>query len=334
MSQTHHRRRRRRRSWPRTFLLLIFTAAALAAMYRIVFQKPHVAAAANFPAAASAGTSQASASQEQGTVVNGMERKPDFFTILVSGADDGNGNSDTNILVAFDAGSGAIHCVSIPRDSGMYVRGSAAKINSAYNRGGMEMLSDCISGTLGIPIDFTVEVKLRGFVRLVDAIGGVDFNVPINMDYDDPYQDLSIHLKKGMQHLNGENALKVVRFRHNNDGSGYGSEDIGRIGTQQAFLTAVAKQLLTLSNADKVGELAKLFNEYVNTDLEVSELAWLGKEALSIGTDNITFTTLPGEWSGRRSLYMLDQDAVLELVNSSLNPYTADRTLSDLNLVT
>ena len=80
---------------------------------------------------------------------------------------------------------------------------------------------------------------------LVDAIGGVDFDVPINMDYDDPIQNLSIHFKKGVQHLSGADALRVVRFRHNNDGSGYGSEDLGRMATQQKFLKAVAKKMLT-----------------------------------------------------------------------------------------
>ena len=72
-------------------------------------------------------------------------------------------------------------------------------------------------------MDFTVTVDLDGFAALVNAIGGVDFEVPISMNYDDPYQDLHIHFSAGMQHLSGAEALKVVRFRHNNDGSGYGS---------------------------------------------------------------------------------------------------------------
>ena len=325
MSQKHHRRRRR--SWPRTIFLLAVVLASLAGIYHALFRKPKVDVS---PAASSSAQSvQASASSVPQEV---DERKPDFYTILISGVDDGNGGSDTNILMAFNDGGKTIHCVSVPRDSGMYIRGKAAKINSAYNRGGTGLLADSISNALGIPVDFTIEVNLKGFVKLVDAIGGVDFNIPINMNYDDPKQDLSIHFQKGMHHLDGQEALEVVRFRHNNDGSGYGSEDIGRIGTQQAFLKAVAKQTLTLSNVNKISAFSKIFEKYVKTDLTLGNLAWLGKEAISIGTDNLSFSTLPGAWSGSRSLYLLDREAVLNLVNSSLNPYTADRTAGDLNI--
>lgn len=133
-----------------------------------------------------------------------------------------------------------------------------------------------------------------------------------------------------MQHLSGAEALKVVRFRHNNDGSGYGSEDIGRMQTQQNFLKAVAQQTLTLSNVDKVGEFAKIFQQYVDTDLSLGNLTWLGKEAISMGVDKISFSTLPNEW---RSPYIyLDPDATLELVNQYLNPYVEDRTMEDLDI--
>ena len=260
-------------------------------------------------------------------------RKSDYYTILISGVDSGNGGADTNILVSFDAGSGAVHCVSIPRDSGFYVNGSSHKINYAYNKRGMELLAASLSEGLGIPVDYTVEVNLNGFVQLVDAIGGVEFNVPLNMDYDDPYQNLSIHLSKGLQRLNGQNALNVVRFRHNNDGSGYGNEDLGRIGTQQAFLKAVAKQMLKLENVDNVSDFVHIFTKYVKTDLSMGNLAWLGKEAITMGLDKITFSTLPGKWSNEASRYLLDAEAVLTLINESLNPYMEDRIASDLALV-
>ena len=332
---SHKHVQQKRRHPLRVVLILAVLLTVLAVGYRCLFQKPQLSpaesgavSAAQSVQASSAATSGAASQQAQ----EADERKPDFYTILISGEDDGNGGSDTNILVAFDDGGKSVHCVSIPRDSGMYVRGKAAKINSAYNRGGMDLLAASVSDGLGIPVDFTVKVNLKGFVKLVDAIGGVDFDIPISMNYDDPKQDLSIHFKKGMQHLNGQEALEVVRFRHNNDGSGYGSEDLGRIQTQQAFLKAVARQTLTLSNVDQISTFARLFQKYVTTDLTLGNLAWLGKEAISIGTDQIGFSTLPGQWSGSRSLYLLDRDAVLTLVNTSLNPYTLDRTADDLNL--
>ena len=180
-------------------------------------------------------------------------------------------------------------------------------------------------------MDYTVCVNLQGFTALVDAIGGVDFEVPINMDYDDPIQGLSIHFKKGMQHLSGADVLRVVRFRHNNDGSGYGSEDLGRMQTQQKFLKAVAKKMFSAGNIlTKVDDYAKIFSQYVDTDLTVGNLAWLGTEVLKMGVDKIDFSTLPNEW---KSPYIyLDPDETLALVNTYLNPYVEDRTAEDLNL--
>ena len=117
--------------------------------------------------------------------------------------DDGNGGSDTNILVAVDAANGYIYGVSIPRDTKAVFNGKSHKINAAYNTGGMKKLAEVVSDQLGIPVDYTVLVDLRGFEALVDAIGGVNFTVPVDMDYDDPVQDLHIHFTKGAQHLSG-----------------------------------------------------------------------------------------------------------------------------------
>ncbi len=258
-------------------------------------------------------------------------RKPDFYTILVSGVDDGNGGSDTNILVAVDAGAGRIYGVNIPRDTKSRINGKNYKFNAAYNIGGMEQAAETLSGQLGIPVDYTVEVSLKAFSALVDAIGGVDFNIPVDMDYDDPIQNLSIHFSAGTRHLTGAEALKVVRFRHNNDGTGYGSEDIGRMKTQQDFLKTVAKQTLRPANLTKVSQFAKIFQQYVKTDLELGELAWLGQEAFSMGADNVDFSTLPGEW---HSPYIyLKADEVLLIVNEYFNPYVEDRVLADLNIL-
>ncbi|MEG1593891.1 MAG: LCP family protein, partial [Oscillibacter sp.] len=140
------------------------------------------------------------------------------------------------------------------------------------------------------------------------------------------------HFTKGPQHLNGQQALEVVRFRENNDGTGYGTQDLGRMATQQSFLKAVAKQTLTLANVDKVGEFAKIFQKYVETDLTLGNMAWLGGEAIQMGVDSITFSTLPGEW---KSPYIyLDREAVLTLVNESLNPFVEARVAGDLQIPT
>lgn len=314
MSRTHRRRRAR---WGRLALLLVFVTAAVYAGYHCLFRAPEQA---DQPV-----QNADELTPEEEALRSHLERKPDFYTILVSGVDDHNGGSDTNILVAVDAAGDSIYGVSIPRDTKAILDGNAHKINYAYNSGGMSLMAATITEQLGIPVDYTVQVDLQGFVAIVNAIGGVEFDVPVDMHYEDPYQNLYIHINKGLQRLNGEDALKVVRFRE-----GYATQDIGRMNTQQAFLKAAAKQTLTPANLDKIDDFVKIFQSYVETDLTLGNLAWLGKEAIRMGADAISFSTLPGEW---KSPYIyLDQEAVLTLVNEHLNPYVEDRVPEDLNI--
>ena len=331
--------RRRQRKQPHTlqiFLTIVLVLLTVCVLVKAFFLKAPEQKAAELPAQpAASDTDDSQQSQEeqaaQEALRSHLERKGGFYTILASGVDDGNGGSDTNILVAVDTKTGYVYGVSIPRDSKAIIDGKARKINYAYNKGGTKLLADTVSEQLGIPVDYTVCVNLKGFTALVDAIGGVDFDVPINMDYDDPVQNLSIHFKKGMQHLSGADALRVVRFRHNNDGTGYGSEDLGRMQTQQKFLKAVAKKMLSFENLiSNPRKYAEIFGQYVDTDLSVTDLAWFGMQVLGMGVDKIDFSTLPNEW--KYPYIYLDPDETLALVNTYLNPYVEDRTAEDLNL--
>lgn len=266
----------------------------------------------------------------------GFERKDRFHTILVGGLDDENGGSDTNLLVAVDAKSGTINVVSLPRDTLLNVSWSVKKLNNAYHHGGFTQTMSEVTRLLGIPVDHYVTVNLKAFVELVDAIDGVDFEVPLDMDYDDDWQNLHIHLSQGLQHLDGAQALQVVRWRQNNDGTGYATADIGRIGTQQAFLTAVAKQMLQISNWDKIRNYAEIFQKWVDTDLELANLIWLGEQALTVGSDNIAFHTLPGDGAGYYkggSYYVLDPETTLEMVNTYFNPYKSDLAPDDMDIL-
>lgn len=317
------------------FLSIVLILLTVCVLVKAFFLKAPEQKAAELPAQSAASDTDSQQSPEeqaaQEALRSHLERKGGFYTILLSGLDDDNGGSDTNILMAVDTVNGYVYGVSIPRDSKAIIGGKAHKINYAYNKGGTELLASTVSEQLGIPVDYTVSVDLKGFTALVDAIGGVDFEVPINMDYDDPIQGLSIHFKKGMQHLSGADALRVVRFRHNNDGTGYGSEDLGRMQTQQKFLKAVAKKMLSFENLiSNPRKYAEIFGQYVDTDLSVTDLAWFGMQVLGMGVDKIDFSTLPNEW---KSPYIyLDPDETLALVNTYLNPYVEDRTAEDLNL--
>ena len=340
LSPTH--RRPRRSSRERLVLVLaivLFLCAGLAGAWFCFARPPEVPADGD---AAPIDSEQQTGGETEGqdNLPPARQRRSNCFTILLSGLDDHNGGSDTNILVMVDADQGAINAVSVPRDTLIHTDWNVPKFNSAYNVGGIERLQAELANLLGIPVDYYVAVDLEGFVELVDAIGGVNFDVPIDMNYDDPTQDLHIHFQKGMQYLNGEDALKVVRFRHNNDGTGYGTEDIGRIQTQQNFLMAVAKQMLSTLSLDMLGTYADLFLKYVDTELTVGNLVWLGQQVLTMGMDNIHFFTLPGEgknlvdvpfWDG--NYYVLEPQGVVELVNDAFNPYDQPLTLEDMDIL-
>ena len=320
-----------------TTICVLFVMTALVGLYKCFSQEPTLR-----PSGPAAPDPDPSAAQEpenpedDARPLSSEERKEHFYTVLMAGLDDENGGSDTNLLMALDAENGTINVVSLPRDTLLNVSWSVKKLNNAYHHGGISQTRTEVSRLLGIPVDYYVTVDLRAFVELVDAIDGVDFDIPVDMDYDDPEQDLHIHFKKGPRHLTGQQALEVVRWRQNNDGTGYATADIGRIGTQQAFLTAVAKQTLQVSNLDKIPEMAEIFSTRVETDLKLANLIWIGEQALSMGSDSIAFHTLPGDGAGYYkggSYYVLDPEGVLELIDTYFNPYRRPLTREDMDIL-
>ena len=145
------------------------------------------------------------------------------------------------------------------------------------------------------------------------------------------YQDLHIHLEKGYQKLNAEQAIGVVRFRHNNDGSGYPRQDLDRAETQRNFLAALVSQTVTLSNVTKVTELINILNEYVDTNMPLNDMIYFATAAIGMDLDAALKTgTLPGEWIS--PYYELDDEGVLELVNELLPVYTQPITEDILNI--
>ena len=314
-----------------TLLSLLFLTVAIVATVKYVVRAPEPVTDGEDQQTQQDGTAEDSDAIQ--TISNGRERKSKYcYNILLYGVDNDAGGSDTNMLMRFDAVNKTVDIVSLPRDTLM---SNGHKLNSSYNNGGTEALRSNIEDMLGVPVDFYVSVDLKGFIALIDQIGGVEFDVPCDMDYDDPYQDLHIHFKAGLQKLNGQQAMEVVRFRHNNDNTGYGGrQDLGRIGTQQAFLKTVAQKLMKIEN---VPAMAETFLKYVKTDLTLGNLVWLANQALSMGvTDAISFATLPGDgagWYNGKSFYTLYPEQVLEMTNSMLNPYVADITADEQNIL-
>lgn len=263
------------------------------------------------------------------------DRKEEFYTFLVAGQSQAEGGylTDTMILGAYDVPNQQLYVISLPRDTYVRRNGSRMLLNAVYNWGGgtkgngKETLKDEVTKLTGVPVDFFVMIKWEAFGELVDAIGGVYFDVPMNMNYEDPYQDLSIHVSKGYQLLDGDKAMQVVRFR-----SGYASGDLGRINTQQELMKAIIKKCLDpsvlLSN---LGEYIEIFQNNVTTDLTVSNLTYFGKSAIGgLDMDNVTFATLPNKAAGSH-LYP-DGEKIVELVNRTVNPYKEDIRLEELTL--
>ena len=311
----------------------ILLAALAVSLVVLAAQTLHRRAAPAVSAAAPVAVPVELAAADDAQVVAVRTRRPYCYTVLVSGVDDAGGGCDTNLLVRLDVPNGRIDAVSLPRDTLLHTQRHSNKLNFAYASGGTERLRADVERLLGVPVDSAVTVDLKGFVTLIDRIGGVDFDVPADMDYDDPAQGLHIHYEKGAQHLSGQQAMEVVRWRKNNAGGGYADADLGRIETQQAFLKAAARQALRLRN---VPALARTLAACVKTDLTAANLAWLAGEAAKIGTEGLRFHTLPGDgagWYRGESVFVLDPDATLALVNEALNPYDRPIAAEELDIL-
>lgn len=311
----------------------ILLAALAVSLAVLAAQTLHRRAAPAVSAAAPVAVPVELAAADDAQVVAVRTRRPYCYTILVSGVDDAGGGCDTNLLVRLDVPNSRIDAVSLPRDTLLHTQRHSNKLNFAYASGGTERLRADVERLLGVPVDSAVTVDLKGFVTLIDRIGGVDFDVPADMDYDDPAQNLHIHYEKGARHLSGQQAMEVVRWRKNNAGGGYADADLGRIETQQAFLKAAARQALRLRN---VPALARTLAACVKTDLTAANLAWLAGEAAKIGTEGLRFHTLPGDgagWYRGESVFVLDPDATLALVNEALNPYDRPIAAEELDIL-
>ena len=270
-------------------------------------------------------------------------RDTSVYTFLVLATDNSGGNTDVIIVVSFDTTDNTLSVVNIPRDTLVNVSWSVKKANSIYasmrQRHGWEdsALSDGMDATievfadlLGFEVDYWALVDMRAFVALVDAIDGVDFDIPVNMYYDDSAGGLSINYSKGTQRLYGKQALEVLRYR-----SSYG--DVGRINTQQSFLMAAAQQILARSSSLSVMDLAKIIIDYVRTDVDLSSLIWFGNQFIKLNSSSIEFKTMPGnynDWISGGSYVTLYLEEWLEIVNEFLNPFAQDITPQDVSIMT
>ncbi len=256
-------------------------------------------------------------------------RKEGMYTIILAGTDLDDYHTDVLMVAALDTKNGTLNVVNIPRDTQVSVKRSSKKINAAWGVGKIEQLKKELKTVIGFEPDAYAVVDLKGFVKLVNALDGVDFDVPVNMNYEDSSQNLYIHLKKGPQHLSGEEAVQLVRFRKYKEG------DLKRVEVQQNFLKAVFKQTISLKNVFKIPEFAQIANDHLRSNLDVGQMAWIGQQIMKLEEDSIKFHTLPGDPSAyykRANYFLVDRTRAIELINETINPFTVPITKDNVNI--
>ena len=227
--------------------------------------------------------------------------KPIQVLLMGVSTDNGGKLTDTIIVATYDPKEQKASLLSIPRDTYIGknpVTGTGSeKINVLYKKGPKKTLEK-VNELTGLDIQYYMVIENQALIELVDVIGGVDFNVPIDMNYDDKSQDLHIHLQKGMQPIDGNKAEQLLRFRKNNDGTTYpeeyGGNDYGRMRTQREFMIETAKQTIKAKNILKIKDIIDIIYEYVETNLSIATIKDYVPYAINIDINTIQSVVLPG----------------------------------------
>lgn len=288
---------------------------------------PSAAPASPSPAAAGAGSRA-----DKGTPFD-TQRKDGVYTFLLAGNDDGTGNTDTIMVGKLDTVRHKLDFVSIPRDTIINVEWDNRKLNGVYwgsrNNGGngIDALRGHVKKLTGFDVDCYAVIDLDAIVQVVDVLGGVYFDVPQAMDYD---EGPVIHLQQGYQLLDGEAAMGLCRYR-----KGYVNGDLERIEIQHQFLKAAAEQFISLGSIPNVGKVARILAENTDTNLSAANIAYFIRQALMCSPENINFYTAPNTPQEVHALSytFLDLYDWLEMVNATINPYAAPVTEGKLDLV-
>ena len=274
---------------------------------------------------------------DDGITTNTEGRKKGCYTFLIAGKDRAAGLTDTVLVGMLDTENKSLKFVSIPRDTAVNVAYRPKKMNQYYaaaennGRDGVEAMIAGVEKILGYRVDSYAIFDVEVFVELIDAMGGIDFDVPVDMDYEDWGQDLSIHVSKGYQHLDGYEAMGVFRFRNS-----YANGDIGRIDVQHQMLKAMTSQFLKLHNIPNLNKLIDIYEKEVITNLSAGNVMFYVKEFLKLDESAIGFETIPANYNGVKngmSYVFIHVDEWLEYLNTWLNPYTTEITAANVDIL-
>ena len=339
-------RRAMRPRWPRRLLAAFLTLAVLAvgayAGYRVWAKAPETE---------QGGLNDYTTEQPEESGVaaeapdSAASHRDGVYTFLISGIDVVGYHNDTNLVGMFDTVNGKLNIVSLPRDMLVNVNLNIKKINQPYaaaknnNQDATAALLDTVSDILGYEVDMYAFVNIEAAAEIVDAIGGVYFDIPYDMDWDAPDQDppLHIHIKAGPQTLDGENFVNAMRFRMSNDGSHtYAGGDIQRIEFQHELLMAFAEQALQFGNIANLGEIYSAVMENTETNVSLGNIMFLLEQFLKLDAEDISFHTIPnrmdGMINGLNYVMPLIDDWVV-MLNEYLNPFDVEITKENLNMI-
>lgn len=240
--------------------------------------------------------------------------------LLVLGLDGEEVRTDVIAVLNYNPENGGLNILSVARDTRVYVRGRATKINALMAIGGERLVIDGIEKLTGLPVNYYLSLNFEGFRKVIDTLGGVEVNVPINMYYDDPEQNLHIHLKKGMQLLDGKKAEQFVRYRKGNRrGQGYIDGDIGRIKAQQEFMKALIEQKVRLKYLSKADDIYFILKQYMRTNIEIGDVKHYLRHLKNIKYEDIRAFTIPGDsaYINNVSYFICNRKKTEELISDN-----------------
>lgn len=231
-----------------------------------------------------------------------------------------NGLADTIMLCSFEPKEGTVDVFSIPRDT--YIERSGHKtsannkINSAYGRGGADNVVKGVSSLTGIDVHYYVKVDYKAVKEIVDAMGGIKATVPMDMNYDDPADELHIHFEKGQVVSKGEDIIKLLRFRKNNKGGGYKDGDLGRVKMQQEIVRLGMEKVLKGNLVANFLKLQGPIKDYVKTNMSPKQMMFYITKAKKIKEENISLQTIPGRADNinHLSFYVVNKDKMQEVL--------------------
>lgn len=238
--------------------------------------------------------------------------------LLLLGLDMDKTRSDVIILVNYKPWEDTLNLISIPRDTKVIVNGENAKINAMIGMGGEELAISKVQTITGLYIDYYITIDLEVFRKVVDELGGIEIDVPFDMIYDDPEQNLHINLKKGLQILDGNKAEQFVRYRKGNAPlTGYIDGDIGRISAQQAFIKAFIEQKLNVRYLPKLDEISSILSQHTRTNIKLKDLSYYLRSIKDININKINNYILPGDSVVIDDLwyYIFDREKTRQLIN-------------------